>query len=107
MTVSTAASARGSRLRGIRISITEILGSIFSHGQTVIRGGYSRIYGRLNGVPLVLTPLLGTGLLQPVSCIGASRTGQCLGNGGVDPTTAFRIGADGMTAPLPSISQTL
>src|SRR5262249_13022928 len=44
---------------------------------------------------------------QPVSCIGASRTGQCLGNGGVDPTTAFRIGADGMTAPLPSISQTL
>src|SRR5215467_1845240 len=84
-----------------------ILGSIFSHGQTVIRGGYSRIYGRLNGVPLVLAPLLGTGLLQPVSCIGASRTGQCLGNGGVDPTTAFRIGADGMTAPLPAVSQNL
>jgi len=84
-----------------------LFGSIFGRGQTVIRGGYSRIYGRLNGVGLVLVPLLGTGLLQPVSCIGASRTGQCLGNGGVDPTTAFRIGADGMTAPLPSISQTL
>jgi hypothetical protein len=84
-----------------------ILGDIFGSGKTVIRGGYSRIYGRLNGVGLVLVPLLGTGLLQPVSCIGASSTGQCLGNGGVDPTTAFRIGVDGMTAPLPAVSQNL
>jgi hypothetical protein len=84
-----------------------LLGSVFGHGKTVIRGGYSRIYGRLNGVGLVLVPLLGTGLLQPVSCIGASATGQCLGNGGVDPITAFRIGADGLTAPLPTASPTL
>ena len=84
-----------------------ILGSVFGHGKTVIRGGYARVYGRLNGVGLVLVPLLGTGLLQPISCIGASRTGQCLGNGGVDPTTAFRIGADGLVAPLPAVSQTL
>jgi hypothetical protein len=84
-----------------------IAGRVIGSGKTVIRGGYSRIYGRLNGVELVLVPLLGTGLLQPVSCIGASRTGQCLGNGGVDPTTAFRIGVDGMTAPLPAVSQTL
>ena len=84
-----------------------ILGSVFGNGKTVVRGGYSRIYGRLNGVGLVLVPLLGTGLLQPVSCIGASRTGQCTGNGGVDPTTAFRIGTDGMSAPLPAISNTL
>jgi hypothetical protein len=84
-----------------------LLGSLLGHGKTVIRGGYSRIYGRLNGVGLVLVPLLGTGLLQPVSCIGASRTGQCLGNNGVDPMTAFRIGADGLTAPLPAVSQTL
>jgi hypothetical protein len=84
-----------------------IAGRVLGSGKTVIRGGYSRIYGRLNGVGLVLVPLLGTGLLQPLSCIGASRTGQCLGNGGVDPTTAFRIGVDGMTAPLPTVSQTL
>jgi hypothetical protein len=84
-----------------------LLGSVFGRGKTVIRGGYSRIYGRLNGVGLVLVPLLGTGLLQPVSCIGASITGQCLGNGGVNPMTAFRIGVDGMTAPLPAVSQTL
>ena len=84
-----------------------ILGKVFGRGKTVIRGGYGRIYGRLNGVDLVLVPLLGTGLGQAVSCIGASRTGQCLGNGGVDPTTAFRIGTDGLAAPLPAISQTL
>ena len=35
---------------------------------TVIRGGYGRIYGRLNGVNLVLGPLLSPGLIQPVSC---------------------------------------
>jgi hypothetical protein len=75
--------------------------------KTVIRGGYSRIYGRLNGVPLVLVPLLGTGLMQAISCTGGSRTGQCLGTGGVDPTSAFRIGLDGNTAPLPAVTPTL
>jgi len=84
-----------------------ILGTLLGDGKTVIRGGYGRIFGRLNGVDLVLIPLLGVGLGQPVSCIGASMTGQCLGNGGVTPATAFRIGTDGNVAPLPAISQTL
>ena len=56
---------------------------------------------------LVLVPLLGTGLMQAVQCTGASRTGQCLGNAGVDPATAFRIGLDGNTAPLPPVTPTL
>jgi len=92
------------------------LGWLFGGNKSVIRGGWSRIYGRLNGVDLVLVPLLGTGLGQPVSCIGASAAGACLGNGGVNPNTAFRIGptagvadpnavggtyfGSGMTAPL-------
>jgi hypothetical protein len=84
-----------------------ILGKVLGNGNTAVRVGYGRIFSRLNGVGLVLVPLLGTGLGQAVSCIGASKTGQCLGNGGVDPTTAFRIGTDGMSAPLPSVSQTL
>ncbi len=41
-----------------------ILGKLLGHGKTVVRGGYGRIYGRLNGVDLVLVPLLGVGLIQ-------------------------------------------
>jgi hypothetical protein len=82
-----------------------LMGMLMGGNKTVVRGGWSRIFGRLNGVDLVLVPLLGTGLGQPVSCIGASMTGTCNGPGGVDPTNAFRIGPtgsgfDGMTAPL-------
>ena len=65
------------------------------------------MFGRLNGVNQLLVPLLPPGLLQAVSCTGVSRTGQCLGNDGVDPSTAFRIGADGKAAPLPFVSPTL
>jgi hypothetical protein len=84
-----------------------ILSKVFGDGKTVFRAGYGRIFGRLNGVDLVLIPLLGVGLGQPISCIGATSNGQCLGNGGATPGTAFRMGTDGLNAPLPSISQTL
>ncbi|MBS1857876.1 MAG: carboxypeptidase regulatory-like domain-containing protein [Acidobacteria bacterium] len=84
-----------------------ILGKLLGNGKTVVRAGYGRIFSRLNGVGLVLVPLLGTGLGQAVSCIGASSNGQCLGNGAVTPATAFRIGTDGMVAPLPAVSKTL
>jgi hypothetical protein len=83
------------------------LGKIFGDGKTVIRGGYGQIYSRLNGVGLVLIPLLGVGLGQPVSCVGASMTGQCLGTGGVTPANAFRIGTDGNVAPIPTPTATL
>jgi len=84
-----------------------ILGKVFGDGKSVLRGGWGRIFGRLNGVDLVLAPLLGPGLLQGVPCFGASSNGQCLGSSNVDPTNAFRIGTDGLAAPLPSVSQTL
>jgi hypothetical protein len=84
-----------------------MLGKLAGDGKTVIRAGYGQIYSRLNGVGLVLIPLLGVGLGQPISCIGASMNGQCLGTGGVTPATAFRIGTDGLNAPYPAISQTL
>jgi hypothetical protein len=90
-----------------------VLNKIFGENKTVIRGGYNRVYGRLNGVELVLVPLLGTGLLQSVSCEGAVRAAsavngsQCLGVGGANPLTAFRAGTDGLIAPLPTASATL
>jgi hypothetical protein len=84
-----------------------ILGKIFGNGETVFRGGYSRTYGRLNGVKLVMSLVNNTGAGQPISCVGASIDGQCLGKLGVDPSTAFRIGTDGMVAPMPTLTPTL
>jgi carboxypeptidase family protein len=82
-----------------------ILGKVFGHGKSVVRGGYSRVYGRLNGVDLVLVPLLGTGLIQPVQCRLANMNGTC--GGSVTASNAFRVGTDGLTAPIPAASATL
>ena len=89
-----------------------ILGSVVGRGKTVVRGGFAVIYGRLNGVDLVLVPLLGTGLLQPVQCIAPTMAGTCPGTGGSTPATAFRVGPtaggwDGLTGPLASPTTTL
>ncbi len=80
---------------------------VFGDGRTVIRGGYGRTYGRLNGVDQVLVPLLGTGLIQAVQCVGPVYNN--LGNpcSGSTPASAFRVGVDGLTAPLPAASPTL
>jgi hypothetical protein len=84
-----------------------ILSKLFGSNATVLRAGYGRLYGRQNGVIQVLTPLLAPGLLQAVSCTGVSKAGTCLGSNGVDASSAFRIGPDGLTAPLPVVSATL
>src|SRR5437763_11276328 len=91
-----------------------ILGSIFGENKSVIRGGWGRMYGRANGVLNILTPLLAPGLLQAVSCQGAVRpafaaTGnnQCLGASGANPDSGFRIGTDGLVAPLPQAAPQL
>src|SRR5207237_4419005 len=86
-----------------------LLGKLVSEGKTVLRGGYGRPRGRINGVNQVLVPLLGPGLLQPVTC-GFTRS-----NGTCDTSTSpsnnlgnvFRIGSDGLVAPLQSPSATL
>jgi hypothetical protein len=83
-----------------------LMGKLFSGNKTVIRGGYNRIYGRLNGVDLVLVPLLGTGLIQATECTLAFSTGAC-GPGKPTVLNAFRIGTDGNSAPIPAASPTL
>ena len=85
-----------------------ILGSLFGNGDTVVRAGYGRLYGRLNGVDLVLVPLLGTGLIQPVQCFGPLKDGvTCTSSSVAAPDTAFRVGVDGLTAPIPAATPTL
>ena len=84
------------------------MGTLFGQNKTVIRAGYGRIFGRLNGVNLLLVPLLPPGLLQAVSCAGPSKNGSsCLLSNGVDPSTVFRVGVDGNSVQLPVVSQTL
>jgi len=86
------------------------LGPALGGKNTVIRGGYGRIYGRVNGVILVLTPLLSPGLLQPVSCTNVlnytntpgDKMPSCSASVTPNVNTAFRIGTDGNTAPLAS-----
>ncbi len=105
-----------------------ILGSVLGRNKTVVRGGFSMIYGRLNGVGLVLLPLLGYGFLQPVHCYGplstavtgipATSPAICAGTNSTfgsnsTPANGFRIGPtgasgnctvapcwDGLVAPL-------
>jgi Carboxypeptidase regulatory-like domain len=83
-----------------------VLGKVLGANKSVIRGGYSRVYGRLNGVDLVLVPLLGTGLIQAVQCRQNFMTGVC---GPTNPTVAnaFRVGTDGNNAPIPAAAATL
>jgi Carboxypeptidase regulatory-like domain len=87
------------------------LGEALGGKNTVIRGGYGRIYGRLNGVGLVLGPLLSPGLIQPVNCVFVLASGTCGTSGtltpAAGPNSAFRIGIDGNVAPLPPASPTL
>ena len=63
---------------------------MFGENKTVVRGGYGRIYGRLNGVNLLLVPLLPPGLLQAVSCIGANKSGVGLWVKTARPFTVYR-----------------
>ena len=84
-----------------------VLGKLLGNGKTVVRGGYSRIYGRLNGVDLVLVPLLGPGLLQGVTCVNPMSNGTCGNSGNATPANAYRIGIDGLVAPLASPSPSL
>ncbi len=74
----------------------------------MLRGGYSRIFTRENGVDLVLVPLLGVGLFQGNSCQDPLSNGTtCAGPNGATPATAFRLGTDGLVAPLPAPTPTL
>jgi hypothetical protein len=73
------------------------LGKLFGANKTAIRGGWGVTYTRMNGVGLVMTPVLGVGLSEALSCRGpqspTTGSGTCFGSS--DPTTGFRVGVDG------------
>src|SRR5579864_7414098 len=72
---------------------------------TVVRAGFATIFGRINGVNPILVPMLTPGLMQPATCTAPNRvTGGC---GGTTPSTDFRVGVDGVNAPLPPPSANL
>jgi hypothetical protein len=79
---------------------------------TVVRGGFGQIYGRINGVNPILVPMLTPGLMEPDTCGGPQNTvngtGGCGGTGAAatTPVTGFRVGVDcpasgPCAAPLP------
>jgi hypothetical protein len=91
----------------------EGLQKIFGDGATVIRGGYGRIYGRINGDVQVLNPLLSPGLILATQCKFAQSpytgSGACTQTNYTD-TTAFRFGTpsgEGGTTSLDGLSPTL
>ena len=77
---------------------TKALAKVFGDSSTVIRGGYGRIYGRLNGSPEVLNPLLSPGLILGTRCQylqpNGTAGGSCNQTGFTD-TTAWRYGTGG------------
>jgi hypothetical protein len=76
---------------------------MFGDGGTVLRGGYGRIYGRINGDVEVLNPLLSPGLILATQCKYAqsstSGAGGCNQTNFTD-TTAYRFGVDGTSPTL-------
>jgi hypothetical protein len=88
---------------------------LFGGGKnTVFRAGYSRQYGRINGVAQVLLPLLGYGLIQASQCfpVAPGRLGAVANVAGCatsrnDATTAWRLGTDGLVVPTGSPAATL
>jgi hypothetical protein len=71
---------------------------------TVIRGGYALVWDRATAVSSVLWGVLSGGLLDIDKCAGptfnASGTAVCSGLP-TNPSTAYRIGPDGASVPLP------
>jgi hypothetical protein len=78
---------------------------IFGDHQTVIRGGYAVAFDRTNDINQVSLPLTSGGLIDVDACGGPTFAGglQCT-NGATSPSTAYRIGVDGTSVPIPAPS---
>ncbi len=82
-------------------------GALFGDRKTVIRGGFSLVYDRINTVQSVIIPMLGVGFGQTLTlanprcnATGAGGTG-CNAGAATDPERTFRVGVDG-SLPVPA-----
>ena len=78
---------------------------LFGNHQTVIRGGYALVFDRTSAVSEALTPLLAGGIADVDQCTAPTFNGSGVavcGGSSSDPTTAFRIGTDGASVPIPA-----
>ena len=75
-------------------------------GNTVVRGGYGRLYGRINGDAQVLNPLLSPGLILATQCkyvqAGATPGAGACNQSNYNDRTAYRFGTDGVAPVLAS-----
>ena len=78
-----------------------------SKGSSVIRGGYSITYDRMNTVWSVLEPMLGPTFAQTINCRGPVIGGTCANSS--NPADAYRIGVDGpgIVPTAPAVSSPL
>jgi hypothetical protein len=86
-----------------------LLGSVLGNRKSVLRGGYARVYDRINGVGIVMIPALGVGFGNNLRCAGPQNTStgvKCFATTRVDsnPSNAFRMGTDGTTVPMPPLA---
>lgn len=79
------------------------LGRLFGDRKSVLRGGYAITYDRVNGVGVVMLPILGVGFSQTATCNAPTASGGC--SSGTNENTAFRIGVDGDRVPIPTLAK--
>jgi carboxypeptidase family protein len=76
---------------------------LFGNHQTVLRGGYALSYDRSSAVGEALNPLLTGGLADVDACNAPTFAGGLACTGApTSPATAFRIGVDGSSVPIPA-----
>ena len=80
------------------------LGGLMGNHKSVLRGGFARVYDRINGVGIVMIPALGVGFGNNIRCAGPHQTGTGVACGTSTPSNAFRIGTDGTQLPLPTLA---
>ena len=79
-----------------------LLNTFLGDGKSVIRAGFGRYFDRINGVGVVMTPALGVGFGNGVTCAGPTRANAC-GTGKINPDAGFRIGVDGGNVAIPPL----